>query len=292
MESYLGGAASVQNRGAKPLGRSRRERSQGGAAMRRREEAGSLDLAGGHLSRNDGRVSPSRTKPSLLVPRSSWRTTNAVRSLGGTVRPALMPGKGSVSLTDEVPRSSSFYSISCIYKATPKGFSYAPEAGTATPWPRPWGCLQRHSTTSSFDVGKAKPQSDSSGSASSWDKLASAKKQSLTPGPALRTVPPRGEKSCPVGVDSRFFGQSSVLYRESHAPACGRGRPVREIRSPVKYEELTSSRQRGGGGFGLPLTHRTRRRLSRFGRSSPRSCPAPVNAAAGARRTSLELNEA
>ena len=183
MESYLGGAASVQNRGAKPLGPSRRERSQGGAAMRRREEAGSLDLAGGHLSRNDGRVSPSRTKPSLLVPRSSWRTTNAVRSPGGTVRPAFMPGKGSVSLTDEVPRSSSVHLISCIYKAMPKGFSYALEAGTATPWPRPWGCLQRHSTASSFDVGKAKPQSDSSGSASSWDKLASAKKQSLTPGP-------------------------------------------------------------------------------------------------------------
>jgi hypothetical protein len=170
------------------------------------------------MSRNDGRVSPSRTKPSLLVPRSSWRTTNAVRSPGGTVRPALMPGKRSVSLTDEVPRSSSFHSISCIYKAMPKGFSYAPEAGTATPWPRPQGCLQRHSTPSSFDVGKAKPQSDSSGSASSWDKLASAKKQSLTPGPALRTVPPRGEKSCPVGADSRFFGQSSVLHRNRTRP--------------------------------------------------------------------------
>lgn len=190
------------------MGQSRRERSQGGAAMCRREEAGSLDLAGGHMSRNDGRVSHSRTKPSLLVPRSSWRTTNAVRSLGGTVRPALMPGKWSVSLTDEVPRSSSFHSISCIYKATPKGFSYAPEAGTATSWPRPQGCLQRQSTPSGFDVGKAKPQSDSSGSASSWDKLASAKKQSLTPGSPLRTVAPRGRCLAPSARTPHSWGRA------------------------------------------------------------------------------------
>src|SRR5258705_3680004 len=153
MESYLGGGASVQNRGAKPLGRSRRERSQGGAAMHRREEAGSVDLAGGDMSRNEGRVSLSRTKPSLLVARSSWRTTNAARSPGGTVLHALMPGKWSVSLTDEVPRSSSSHSISCIYKAMPKGFSYAPEAGTDTPLPRPQGCLQRQRKPAGLDVG-------------------------------------------------------------------------------------------------------------------------------------------
>ena len=170
------------------------------------------------MSRNDGRVSLSQTKPSLVLAQSSWRTTNAVRSPGGTVRPALMPGKWSVSLTDEVPRSSSFLSISCIYKAKPKGSSYAPEAGTATPWPRPQGCLQRHSTPSRLDVGKAKPQSASSASASSWDKLASAKKRSRTPGPPLRTVPPWGELSCPVGADSPFFGASSVLHGKRTLP--------------------------------------------------------------------------
>ena len=210
------------------------------------------------MSRNEGRVSLSRTKPSLLVPRSSWRTTNAVRSPGGTVRPALMPGKWSVSLTDEVPRSSSFHSISCIYKATPKGFGYAPKAGTATPWPRPQGCLQRHSTPTHHDGGKAKPQSASSASASSRDQLAPAKKRSLTPGPPLRTVPSRGEWYCLVGADFPFLGFSSVLSQEPHAPACGRGRPVREIRSPDQYGELTPLRQRGGGGFGLPLTHWSR----------------------------------
>lgn len=218
MESYLGGAASVQNRGAKPWGNSPRERSQGGAVMRRHEEASFLDLAGGPLSRNDGRVSPSQTKPSLLVPRSSGRTTNAVRSSGGTVLPALMPGKWFVSLTDEVPRGSSSRSIKSIYKAKPKGCSYAPAAGTATPWPRLQGCLQRQSTSSPADGGKAKPQSASSASASSWDQLASAKKQSLTPGRPLRTVPPWEELSCPFGVDSPFFGISSVRYRNNMRP--------------------------------------------------------------------------
>jgi hypothetical protein len=208
------------------------------------------------MSRNDGRVSLSQTKPSLVISQSSWRTTNAARSLGGTVLPALMPGKWSVSLTDEVPRSSSSHSITCIYKAMPKGFSYAPEAGTATPWPRPQGCLQRQSTPSGFDVGKAKPQSASSAKASSWDKLASAKKRSLTPGFPLRTVPPRGEMSCPVGVDSPFLGHSSVLHRNrTLLRAVGVARCGKSARRS-KYEELTSLRQRGGGGFGLPLTHR------------------------------------
>jgi hypothetical protein len=134
-----------------------------------------LTWQGGPLSPNEGRVSLLRTKPSLLVSRSSWPTTNAVCWLGGKVRPVLMPGKGFVSLTDEVPRSSSSNSISCVYKAKPKGYGDAPEAGTATPWPRSQGCPQRQSMPSLVDGRKAKPQSASSASASSWDKLASAK---------------------------------------------------------------------------------------------------------------------
>jgi len=255
MESYLGVAAYVQNGGAKPQGRSLRERSQGGAAMCRHEEAGSLDRAGRPMSRNDGRVSLSWTKPSSVLARSSWRTTNAVRSPGGTARPAFMPGKRSVSLTDEVPRGSSLGSISCLYKAWPKGSRYAPAAGTATPWPRPQGCPQRQSTSRDLQDGKAKPQSASSASASSWGKLASAKKRSLTPGPPLRTVPSRGESCLPRRRGLPILGTQLCPSQEPHAPACGRGRPVREIRSPVQYEELTSWRQRGGGGFGLPLTH-------------------------------------
>jgi hypothetical protein len=192
MESYLGGAASVQNRGAKPQDRFLRERSQGDLVMGRHEEASSFDQTGGPLSRHEGRVSPLRTKPSLLVPRSSWPTTKAVCWLGETVRPALMSGKWFVSLTDEVPRGSSLGLISRFYKAQPKGGSDAPAAGIATPWPRSWGCLQRQSMTS-IDVRKAKPQSDSKASISPWDKLASAKKRSLTADPLLRTVASRGE---------------------------------------------------------------------------------------------------
>jgi hypothetical protein len=183
-----------------------------------REEAGSLDLAGGPLSPNEGRVSPHRTKPSLLVPRSSRPTTKAVCWLGGKVLPVLMPGKRFVSLTDEVPRSSSPRLISRFYKALPKGSSDAPAAGTATPWPRSQGCLQRQSMSSILDGRKAKPQSDSKASASSWDKLASAKKRSLTAGRPWRTVAPRGELSCPVGVDSPFVGHVSVPHGNTHPP--------------------------------------------------------------------------
>jgi hypothetical protein len=233
MESYLGVAAYVQNGGAKLRGRTPRECSQSGAVMCRREEASSLDQAGRPMSRHVGRVSPYRTKPSRVVSRSSWRTTNAVRSLGETALPAFMPGKWSVSLTDEVPRSSSSGSISCGYKAKPKGGSYAPAAGTATPWPRPQGCLQRHSTPRIRQGGKAKPQSASSASASSWDKLALAKKRSLTSGPPLRTAPPRGESCLPCRRGLPILGIQLCPSQETHAPACVRGRPVREIRSPV-----------------------------------------------------------
>jgi hypothetical protein len=221
--------------------------------MGRHEEACSLDQTGGPLSRHEGRVSPHRTKPSLLVSRSSWPTTNAVRWLGETVRPALMSGKGFVSLTDEVPRSSSLGLISRFYKALPKGSSDAPAAGTATPWPRSQGCLQIQSM-SSLDDRKVKPQSASKASTRSRDKLASAKKQSLTAGSPLRTVTSRGELSCPVGVDSPFSGYVSVPSGTRPLQAW-RGRLMREICTSVKYEESTSSRQRGGAGFGLPLTH-------------------------------------
>jgi hypothetical protein len=217
MESYLGGAASVQNSGTKPQGWSLRERSQGGPAMGRHEEACSVDLAGGPLSPNEGRVSCSRTKPSLLVPRSSRPTTNAVCWLGGKVQPALMPGKRFVSLTDEVPRGSSPCSISCVYKAKPKGYSDAPAAGTATPWPRSQGCPQRQSMSSAFDGRKAKPQSDSIASASSWDKLASAKN-------GLLRLVLHCERSCLGGsclapsAELPILGKSSALHRNRTRP--------------------------------------------------------------------------
>ena len=220
IESYLGGAASVQNRRAKPWAWCPGERSQGAPVMGRHEEARSLDLAGVPLSPNEGRVSSLRTKPSLLVSRSSRPTTNAVCWLGGKVQPVLMPGNRFVSLTDEVPRSSSLGLISRFYKAWPKPSGDAPAAGTATPWPRSWGCLQRHSRSSVSDDRKAKPQSASKASARSWDKLASAKKRSLTAGPLLRTVTPRGELSCPVGVDSPFLGYVSVPSREHVLSRC------------------------------------------------------------------------
>jgi hypothetical protein len=254
MESYLGGTAFVQNRGAKPWDRFLRERSQGGPAMGRHEEACSFDQTGEPMSRHEGRVSPSRTKPSLLVSRSSWPTTKAERWPGETVRPALMSGKWFVSLTDEVPRSSSACLISRFYKAQPKGSSDAPAAGTATPWPRSWGCLQRQSMPSTRGGRKAKPQSASNASASSWDKLASAKNGLLRL--VLHCERFRLGGSCLApSAELPILGKSSAPSLGSHAPACERGRLMRENCSSDKYEESTSLRQRGGAGFGLPLTH-------------------------------------
>ena len=218
IESYLGGTASVQNSGAKPQGRSRRERSQGGLAMGRHEEAGSIDQTGGPLSRHEGRVSPSRTKPSLLVSRSSWPTTKAERWSGETVGPALMSGKGFLSLTDEVPRSSNVRSITRLYKASPKGDGYAPAAGTATPWPRSWGCLQRQSRPPPLGGRKAKPQSDSNTTSRPRDKLASAKKRSLTAARVLRTVPPRRELSAPSVWTPLSWEQLCPLNRSRTRP--------------------------------------------------------------------------
>lgn len=225
MKSYLGVAADVQNGRAKPGWVSPWERCQGVAAMRRREEAGSLYQSGGHLSQNEGRVSPRRTKPSLLVPRSSRPTSNAVRWLGGMVRPALMIGKWFASLTDEVPRGSSLGSIGSItwtYKALPKWFSHASAAGTATPWPRPWGCLQRQSTSPSVGDRKAKPQSQFSSSVGSRDKLASAKKQSPRPTLTCNEARIRRRTVLSCRRVSPFLGHSSVPPQGGTVRACVR----------------------------------------------------------------------
>jgi hypothetical protein len=222
--------------------------------MDRHEEAGSFDLAGVPLSRHEGRVSLSWTKPSLLVPRSSWPTTKAVRWLGETVRPALMSGKGFVSLTDEVPRSSSTSSITGLYKACPKGDCHASAAGTATPWPRSWGCLQRQSKLSLLDGRKAKPQSDSIASTRSWDKLASAKKRSLRLVLLCEQSRLGGSIPAPSASIPLSWGTSLSLTGTRPLQVC-RGRLMRENCTSAKYEEWTSLRQRGGAGFGLPLTH-------------------------------------
>jgi hypothetical protein len=211
VKSYLGVAAYVQNGRAKPGWPSLRGRRQGAPAMGRREEAGSLDPSGGHLSQNEGRVSPLRTKPSLLVSRSSRPITNAVRWLGGMVRPALMMGKWFVSLTDEVPRGSSHRSTTWSYKAMPKCFSHASAAGTATPWPRSQGCLKSQSTSPQGRHGKTKPQSELSRSVGPWDKLALAKKRSLHPTLCCNRKRTRRRTGLSCRRFSLFSGLRSVL---------------------------------------------------------------------------------
>ena len=255
MKSYLGVAADVQKGGAKLWRRSPKERCQGKSAMACREEAGSLHQAGGPMSQNEGRVPPSRTKPSLLVSRSSWPTPNAVRWPGGMVRHALMLGKRFALLTDEVPRGSSHCSTTWSYKALPKCSGHASVAGTATPWPRLQGCLQRQSKSPQCGHRKAKPQSESGTSTGPRDQLASAKKRSHTSSSLYRPEVQQEEDGSVLSALLPVLRGGSAPTGNRTRPACGRGRPVREICSPVQYGESTPLRQRGGGGFGLPLTH-------------------------------------
>ena len=165
-----------------------------------------------------------------------------------------MSGKRFVSFTDEVPRSSSPDLISALYKAWPKGECYAPAAETAAPWLRSWGCLQRQSMSSAADDRKAKPQSDSSVSFSSRNKLASAKKRSLTAERPLRTVPPQGEPSWPCRRHSPFLG-TALSYQGIVGSRLWSGSPGAGNPLAGQYGEWTPLRQRGGAGFDLPLTH-------------------------------------
>ena len=198
------------------------------------------------------------------------------------VQSASTPRKRFISLTDEVPRSSSHGSIIRVYKATPKGPGYAPAVGRATLQPCPQGGLQRQSRPSLREGRKAKPQSVGTTPASSWNKLASANKRSRRRAGSGSQAHLGGRMFGPIGTASRFSGSKLCPSVEPPAPASDRGRSVREIRSPVQYEELTSLRQRGGGGLGLPPTHWAAVVLARG--AAPRrcrSCPALDSACRG-----------
>ena len=153
MESYPGGFASVWNRRAKPRGHCPWERCQGGAAMHRREEAGSLDLAGWPLSRYAGRVSVPWTKPNLPLGAGFSTTTNAIRRRDGTVRHAVMRGKWLTDLNDEVLQRPGFAQVTSGYKAMPQGRSNALVTETASLWLRLQGCPQSQSKAGPFGPG-------------------------------------------------------------------------------------------------------------------------------------------
>ena len=238
MKSYPGGIASVWNRRAKPGGASPWERCQGGAAMRRREEAGSLDLAGWPLSRYDGRVFAPATKPNLPFGAGFPTTTNATCRRDGTVRPAVMRGKWWTDLNDEILRRPGSPQVTACYKALPKGERDAPMTGTAPLWPRLQGCQQGQSTAGLLrSARKALPQIDSVSSAGPRNKLAPRLRTvSHSPAEPLSNSRPPRELSQLGSVGLPILWGEVCPLREHRAPARCRRRPVRERRLPVNME--------------------------------------------------------
>lgn len=233
-KSYPGGIATVWNRRAKPGSRSPWERCQGGAVMCRREEAGSLDLAGWPLSRYDGRVSVPWTKPNLPLGAGFSTTTNAIRQRDGTVRPAVMRGKWLADLNDEILRRPGSHQVTWRYKAVPKCPSHAPVTETASLWLRLQGCPQSQSKAGLLACApKALPQIDSVSSAGSWNKLAyGLRNGSQQPGPDTpRTAAHRERNYSLVQAVSPFFGARSVPHRNVARPrVVGAARCVKHAR--------------------------------------------------------------
>ena len=233
MKSYPGGIATVWNRRAKPGSHCPWERCQGGAAMCRREEAGSLDLAGWPLSRYDGRVSAPVTKPNLPLGAGFSTTTNAIRRRDGTVRHAVMRGKRLTDLNDEILQRPGLPQVTSGYKAMPKSRSNALVAETASLWLRLQGPQQSQSKDRLlFLAPKALPQIDSVFPPGPRDKLAHG----------LRTVsyslaepheqpPTESEIRARFGPVSPFFGARSVPHRNIARPrGVGAARCVKDAR--------------------------------------------------------------
>jgi len=219
MKSYPGGVATVWNRRAKPGGQCLWERCQGGAAMHRREEAGSLDLAGWPLSRYDGRVSPLWTKPNLPSGAGFSATTNATRRGDGTVRHAVMQGKRLIDLNDEILRRPGSSQETWRYKAMPKGHSYAPVTETASLWLRLQGCQQGQSK-----AGIPSPKGSTADrfgvlGGSTEQVSPRAKKRFHTARPSHNDEPPPAESEiiARFRLVAPFFGARSVPTGTSRA---------------------------------------------------------------------------
>jgi hypothetical protein len=214
--------------------------------MRRREEAGSLDLAGWPMSRYDGRVSAPGTKPNRSFGSGFLSTTKATRSWDGTVRHALMRGQRFANLNDEILRRPGFHQVHPRYKDYPKGEAYASAAGTASLWPRSQGCQQSYSTVG-LGPGSKGSTTDRSGvlrriTGSPRDKLVikpTAREvrwlRTVSSLSSHRTASSRRRHPCSGLLVSPFFGARSVLPSRRNTVRFARcwDRPVRETRPPV-----------------------------------------------------------
>ena len=141
-------SALGQKAEAKPLGLTRRERSQGRSAMGGREVAGLAGKMGSPLGQRQERVTISVAKfGRSAFPATGRATAQAVSGgLVSQVRHAATSCVQSVLSTDEVPRRLlPTGGVSLGYKSHTKGQGDASEAGTVFPRPRPKGCQQRQS---------------------------------------------------------------------------------------------------------------------------------------------------
>ena len=159
-QSYLGASAGVQKAQAKPDGSSVRERCQGVAARRRREEARRRYLMGFRFGPSRGRVRALMTKPVSPALVGSPGATRAVSRF----RPAwviheVTLGKRHAHFTGEVPRRLRHCDgVTRDDKALPKRRAYASVDRTASRWPVLWGCQQRQSRSRPHPAVRAERQ--------------------------------------------------------------------------------------------------------------------------------------
>ena len=151
-QSYLGASACVQNAQAKPCSPAARERRQGGAAMRRREEARLRGLRGSRFGPSRGRVRALMTKPVSPALGGSPGAIRAVsRSRPAWVMREVTSGQWHTPFTGEVPRRLRHCGgVTRVDKALSKRRAHAPVARTASRWPGLQGCQQRQSRPGPF----------------------------------------------------------------------------------------------------------------------------------------------
>jgi len=141
-------SALGQKAGAKPMGLSHRERSQGRAAMHGHEVASLPGEMGPPLGQSHERASPFLAKFGL--PASFTAGRDAAHAVSGAPMALVLPATTSciqyVRFTDEVPRRLvPVGRVNPGYKSHTKGPGHASETGTAFPRPRLKGCQQRQS---------------------------------------------------------------------------------------------------------------------------------------------------
>ena len=209
------------------------------------------------------------------------------------VRPAITSDPRNVRPTDEVPRRLDPQGrATWSYKSNTKGSGHASKMGTASPRPHPKGQQQRRSRGRSTwatkltvserqnlnvfvgcagDMGSVSPAVEAPkwpGGTSSRQPAQAAKQQVPTPRRQTRNGsselgeismarsqdPALPKNLCARTLEGRVnIGPTWAAW--TYGGVHGQGSPGAGKPHAGKYGEWTPSRQRGGSGFGLSLTH-------------------------------------